>query len=240
MRSNALYCYLGLVLSIHNASVRRRTNSPRHVGTVSIPGAFPPSYCQSLHIRDSLGLNSPSEKLLIASFDGESAKNLSVTFGSPSRIMRCTMMSDLNTIVHVESRSLFCKARNISATPASPACVATRICSTYLDLGAASCYHKISVYRSKSSPSVHTFIFVPPLTDFSKEPVMAAVEVGIYCSVVFAPASHRAQFRFFLSSDRMAIVFNHSCLPPKPSNSTPLQMLYQNHREDICAYQGST
>ena len=29
-------------------------------------------------------------------------------------------------------------ARKISATPASPVCVATRICSTYLDLGAAS------------------------------------------------------------------------------------------------------
>ena len=29
-------------------------------------------------------------------------------------------------------------ARKISATPASPVCVATRICSTYLDFGAAS------------------------------------------------------------------------------------------------------
>ncbi len=210
------------------------------IGTVSIPGAFPPSYCQSHHICDSLGIDSPSEKLLIASFDGESAKNLSVTFGSPSRIMRCTMMSDLKTIVHVESRSLFCKARNISATPASPACVATRICSTYFDLGAASCYHNISGYRFKRSPSVHTFIFVPPLTDFSKAPVMAAVEVGNYCSVVFAPASHRAQFRDSLSSDRTVIVFSHSCLPLKPSSKTPLRMLYQNHRKDICACQGST
>ena len=48
------------------------------------------------------------------------------------------MMSALKTIVHVESLSLFCNALNISATPASPACVATRICSTYLAFGAAS------------------------------------------------------------------------------------------------------
>ena len=66
-------------------------------------------------------LDVPSEKLLIASFEGESARNLSVTFGSPSRTMRCTMISDLNTIVQVESRNRFCKARKISATPASPA-----------------------------------------------------------------------------------------------------------------------
>lgn len=48
------------------------------------------------------------------------------------------MMSALKAMVHVESLNLFCKARNISATPASPACVATRMCSTYFDLGAAS------------------------------------------------------------------------------------------------------
>lgn len=47
------------------------------------------------------------------------------------------MISDLKTMVHVESLNLFCKARNISATPASPACVATSMCSTYFDLGAA-------------------------------------------------------------------------------------------------------
>jgi len=38
----------------------------------------------------------------------------------------------LNTTVHVESRSLFCNALNTSATPASPECVAMRICSMYL------------------------------------------------------------------------------------------------------------
>lgn len=57
----------------------------------------------------------------MASFDGDSAKYFNVTLGSPSRIMRCTMMSDLKTIVHVESLRRFCKARKISATPASPA-----------------------------------------------------------------------------------------------------------------------
>lgn len=97
----------------------------------------------------------PSEKPPIASLEGESARYLSVTLGSPSRIIRWTMMSALNTIVQVESRNLFCIALKISATPASPACVATSMCSTYLALGAAN------------------LIFVPPFTDFSKEPDMA-------------------------------------------------------------------
>ncbi len=66
-------------------------------------------------------LDVPSEKLLIASFEGESATYFKVTFGSPSLIIRCTMMSALKTIVHVESRNRFCSARKISATPASPA-----------------------------------------------------------------------------------------------------------------------
>lgn len=91
-------------------------------------------------------LHIPSEKLLIASLEGDSAKNFNVTLGSPSRIIRCTMMSDLKTIVHVESLNRFCNARNISATPASPACVATNMCSTYLDLGAAS-YLRLLVRR---------------------------------------------------------------------------------------------
>lgn len=70
------------------------------------------------------------------------------------------MISALKTMVHVESRSLFCNALKISATPASPACVATSICSTYLALGAAS------------------LIFVPPLTDFSKEPDIVVISGG--------------------------------------------------------------
>jgi hypothetical protein len=66
-----------------------------------------------------------------------------VTSGSPSRIIRCTMIRLLKAMVQVESRRRAVRARKISATPASPACVATRMCSTYLDLGAAS-YTRIS------------------------------------------------------------------------------------------------
>lgn len=74
------------------------------------------------------------------------------------------MIRALKTMVHVESRSRFCKALNISATPASPACVATSMCSTYLALGAAS------------------LIFVPPFTDFSNEPDISEVCTGAcYC-----------------------------------------------------------
>ena len=47
----------------------------------------------------------PSEKLLIASFEGESDMNFKVTLGSPSRIIKWTMINPLNTMVHVESRS---------------------------------------------------------------------------------------------------------------------------------------
>lgn len=53
-------------------------------------------------------------------------------------------MRALKTIVHVESRSRSWSVRNISATPASPVWVATRMCSMYLDLGAASCSHEAS------------------------------------------------------------------------------------------------
>lgn len=92
------------------------------------------------HPCDSKAVKSyiPSEKLLIAILDGASPKDFNVTFGSPSLIIRCTIMSALNTIVHVESRNLCCRVLNTSATPASPAWVATSMCSTYLDLGAAS------------------------------------------------------------------------------------------------------
>jgi hypothetical protein len=60
------------------------------------------------------------------------AKYASVTSDDPSLIMRCTVIKLLNTTVHVESRNRFCKARKTSATPASPECVAIRICSMYL------------------------------------------------------------------------------------------------------------
>jgi len=55
-----------------------------------------------------------------------------VVSGDPSRIIICTVIKLLKTTVHVESRSLFCSTRNTSATPASPECVAMRICSIYL------------------------------------------------------------------------------------------------------------
>lgn len=114
----------------------------------------------------------PSEKLLIATFDGDSDRNLNVTFGAPSLIIRCTMMSPLKTIVHVESRSRCVNVRKTSATPASPACVATRRCSTYFDLGAASCSvpceHTAMSYTA-ASIAPPTFCFVAPLTDFSND-----------------------------------------------------------------------
>lgn len=48
-------------------------------------------------------------------------------------------MSDLKTMVHVESRSLSCRVWKTSATPVSPPRVADRIGSTYFVFGAASC-----------------------------------------------------------------------------------------------------
>jgi hypothetical protein len=71
----------------------------------------------SLHVfnRKKRSTNIPSVKLLMAS----------LLWGFWARYLS-------------ESRSRFVRARKISATPASPAWVATRMCSTYLDLGAAS------------------------------------------------------------------------------------------------------
>jgi hypothetical protein len=61
------------------------------------------------------------------------------------------MIRLLNTIVHVESRNRLVRARKISATPASPACVATRMCSTYLDFGAASCVYALARRNEQTS-----------------------------------------------------------------------------------------
>ena len=83
------------------------------------------------------------------------------------------MMSALKTIVHVESLRRFCRVRNISATPASPAWVATRMCSTYLALGGASCFEWLTNGSEHSLMSPLALIFVPPLTDFSKDADMA-------------------------------------------------------------------
>ena len=51
--------------------------------------------------------------------------------------MRCTVIRLLKTTVHVESRNRNWSARKTSPTPASPACVATRICSIYFVFGGA-------------------------------------------------------------------------------------------------------
>lgn len=97
-----------------------------------------------------LSKNVPSVNELIASFlVGFCARYFRVTSGSPSRIMRCTMIRLLKTIVHVESRRRLVRARKISATPASPAWVATRMCSTYFDFGAASCVYALACRRGQ-------------------------------------------------------------------------------------------
>lgn len=70
---------------------------------------------------------------------GDCERYFNVTSFSPSLIIRCTMMSALKAMVHVESRSRFSSVRKTSARPASPECVASRMCSTYLALGGASC-----------------------------------------------------------------------------------------------------
>jgi hypothetical protein len=77
-------------------------------------------------------VNIPSEKLLIASIFRCLERYANVASGDPSLIIRWTVIKLLNTTVHVESRSRFCNARNTSATPCSPECVAIRICSMYL------------------------------------------------------------------------------------------------------------
>jgi hypothetical protein len=127
-----LYCDPRFDQYSHSALTLRGREPPSLYMHVDAPSVGP--------LADAIlySLDVPSEKLLIASFDGESATYFKVTFGSPSLIIRCTMMSALKTIVHVESRSRFCSARKISATPASPAWVAMRMCSTYLALGGAS------------------------------------------------------------------------------------------------------
>jgi hypothetical protein len=103
-----------------------------------IPIGERPAICLSVGLGNVYE-DVPSVKELMASFRcGFCDRYLRVTSGSPSRIMRCTMIMLLKTMVHVESRRRFVRARKISATPASPACVATKMCSTYFDFGAAS------------------------------------------------------------------------------------------------------
>jgi len=73
----------------------------------------------------------------MANLFGASAIYLKVASGCPSLTIRCTTISDLKTIVHVESLKRICKVRKTSATPESPPFVADRIGSMYFDLGAA-------------------------------------------------------------------------------------------------------
>lgn len=86
--------------------------------------------------RDS-GPRLPSDRWSSESMLRCLARKASVTSGEPSRIMRWTVMRLLSTTVHVVSRSLCCRARKTSPTPASPECVATRMCSMYFVLGGA-------------------------------------------------------------------------------------------------------
>ena len=144
-----------------------------------------PRMClKSLFIHSASIAHVPSVKVLIESFDGESDMYFKVTFGAPSRIIRCTTIRDLKTIVHVESRSRYWRVRKTSATPASPLCVERRIRSTYL--GAASwgfevCRQPSTVYSCLGMlfHHRHTLIFVAPFTDFSKELAIARSRVVV-------------------------------------------------------------
>lgn len=91
----------------------------------------------------------PSEKLLMASIFLCLDRYARVTSGDPSLIIRWTVTKLLNTTVHVESRNRFCKARNTSPTPASPECVAIRICSMYLCSSRISAGHLCWACRGK-------------------------------------------------------------------------------------------
>lgn len=107
-----------------------------------------------------------------------SARYDRVTSCEPSRIIKCTVIKLLNTTVHVESRSRFCKERKTSATPASPECVAIRMCSIYFVFGGAAysgqlvVTHMAPLLHLLRSGDILTLIFVAPLTDFSKELAM--------------------------------------------------------------------
>jgi hypothetical protein len=104
----------------------------------------------------------------------------------------------LNTTVHVESRKRFCSARNTSATPASPECVAIKMCSMYLfgrhgqlSSGGSGC-GKNRTLTSEGRPvdmkvskamqgmlrspfdCLLTLILVAPFTDFSNELAISA------------------------------------------------------------------
>lgn len=115
----------------------------------------------------------------------------------------CVVSKLLSTTVHVESRNRYCNERKTSPTPASPECVATRMCSIYFVLGGAfykshrSACNGLVILSSSSSvlrwslgggvvgigtQFARTLILVAPLTDFSKEPDMVQVLVTLMFS----------------------------------------------------------
>lgn len=143
--------------------------------------------------------------MLIASIFLCFARYASVTSGDPSLIIRWTVIKLLKTTVHVESLSRCCRARKTSPTPASPACVATRMCSMYFVFGGAACSRRrCQLFLFASSPPnvpamiacyhvaiasgrgclgymwPRTLILVAPLTDFSNE---LAMLVGRFSSM---------------------------------------------------------
>lgn len=70
--------------------------------------------------------------------------------------MRWTVIKLLKTTVHVESRNRWWSARNTSPTPASPECVATRMCSMYFVFGGAACerYSWSGPDNDKNKPTI--------------------------------------------------------------------------------------
>jgi len=102
------------------------------------------------------------------------------------------MIRLLKTMVHVESRRRLVRARNISATPASPACVATKICSTYLDFGAAS-YTCVSVGLSWTLGRVHCVALRREL----ERTAHAYLDLGAAFDALFKGARHVSLTLFF-------------------------------------------
>lgn len=96
-----------------------------------------------------MSCHEPSVKLLMASTFRCLDRNANVTSGDPSRIIRCTVIKLLKTMVHVESCNRYWSARKTSPIPASPEWVATRMCSIYFVFGGAFCETKKELASSK-------------------------------------------------------------------------------------------
>lgn len=83
--------------------------------------------------------------------------------GEPSRIIRWMVIRLLKTTVHVESRNRNCSARKTSPTPASPACVATRMCSIYFVFGGAAYIRRCQKHYAYHSSSTQFLPGVFPM-----------------------------------------------------------------------------